>query len=52
MTKLDNFYSSSKVEIVINEIDIDNAFQSRSSYIKLPKELDHSKKRIDQYSKY
>ena len=77
----DSFYSSSKAEIIINEIDIDDAFKSiyltiksniqkssrkrsgwiidsvidhnvrvskynplaGSSYIKLPKELDHPK---------
>ena len=27
-TKYENFYSSSKAEIIINESDIDNAFQS------------------------
>ena len=27
-TKYDNFYSSSKAEIIINESDIDNVFQS------------------------
>ena len=81
-TKYDNFYSSSKAEIIINKSDIDNVFQSiftenmenirkssledsgwiiqsvidhiisiskynplaRSTYIKLPKELDHPRK--------
>ena len=81
-TKYDNFYSSSKAEIIINESDIDNVFKSihttiianiqkslgigsgwitdsvidhnisisrynplaGSSYIKLPKELDHPRK--------
>ena len=27
-TKYDNFYSSSKAEIIFNECDIDNVFQS------------------------
>ena len=83
-TKYDNFYSSSKAEIIINESDTENAFKSiyttiianiqkylgkssvwiidsvighticiskynpltGSSYIKLPKELDHPKIRI------
>ena len=83
-TKYDNFYSSSKAEIIINESDIDNVFQSifttiikniqkslgkgsgwvidsfidhtvsiskynplaGSSYIKLPKELDHPRKSL------
>ena len=27
-TKVDNFYSSSKAEVIINESDIDNVFQS------------------------
>ena len=27
-TKYDNFYPSSKAEIIINEIDIDDVFQS------------------------
>ena len=81
-TKYDNFYSSTKAEIIINESDIDDVFQSiyttiitniqkslgkgsgwiinsvidhtisiskhnpvaGSSYIKLPKELDHLRK--------
>ena len=80
-TKYDRFYSHSKVETIINEIDIDNVFESiytiisniqkvlrkglgwiidsvidhaisiskynplaRSSYIKLPKQLDHPRK--------
>ena len=81
-TKYDNFYSSSKAEIIINESDIDDVFKSiyttiitniqkslgkgsgwiidsvidhtisiskynplaGSSYIKLPKELDHPRK--------
>ena len=81
-TKYDNFYSSSKAEIIINEGDVDDVFQSfyttvitniqkylgkrsawiidsvidhsisiskynplaGSSYIKLPKELDHPRK--------
>ena len=81
-TKYDDFYSSSKAEIIINEGDIDDVFQSfyttvitntqkylgkrsgwiidsvidhsisiskynplaGSSYIKLPKELDHPRK--------
>ena len=81
-TKFDNFYSSSKAEIIINESDIDDVYQSiytkitrniqkslgkgsgwiidsvinhtvtiskynplvGSSYIKLPKELDHPRK--------
>ena len=80
-TKYENFYSSSKAEIIINESEIDNVFQSiyptnitniqkslgkcsdwitdsvidhtisgskyplaRSSYIKLPKELDYPRK--------
>ena len=81
-TKYDTFYSSSKAEIIINESDIDDVFQSiystiisniqkslgkvsgwiidsaidqtisiskynplaRSSYIKLPRELDHPRK--------
>ena len=81
-TKYDTFYSHSKAEIIINESDIDDVFQSvyttlipniekslgkgsdwiidsiidhcisiskynplaGSSYIKLPKELDHSRK--------
>ena len=81
-TKYDNFYSSSKAKIIINESDIDNVFKSicttiitniqkslgkgsgwiidsvmdhiisisnynplaGSSYIKLPKELDHPRK--------
>ena len=83
-TKLENFYSNSKAEIIINESDIDNVFQSfyttiitniqkslgegsgwitdlvidhtisiskynplaRRSYIKLPKELNHPRKRL------
>ena len=83
-TKYDNFYSSSKAEIIINESDIDDVFQSiytinitntqkslgkgsdwiidsvidhtisisrynplaGSSYIKLPKELDHPRKAL------
>ena len=32
-TKYENFYSSSKAEIIINESDIDNAFQSISTTI-------------------
>ena len=32
-TKYENFYSSSKAEIIINESDIDNAFQSMSTII-------------------
>ena len=81
-TKYDNFYSSSKIEIIINESDIDDVLESiystiisniqkslekglgwiidsiidhniivskynplaGSSYIKLPKELDHPRK--------
>ena len=81
-TKHDNFYSSSKAEIIINESEIENVFKSiyttiianiqkslgkgsgwiinsvidhaisisscnplsRDSYIKSPKELDHSRK--------
>ena len=65
-TKYDNFYSRSRAEIIINESDIDDVFQSiyttvitniqkslgiskynplaGSSYIKLPKELDHPRK--------
>ena len=83
-TKYENFYSSSKSEIIINESDIDDVFKSicttiiinaqkslgkdsgwiidsvidhtisiskynplgGSSYIKLPKELDHPRKRL------
>ena len=83
-TKDGNFYSSSKVEIIINQSDMDDVFQSiystiitniqkslgkgsgwiidsvinhtviiskynplaGSSYIKLPKELDHPRKRL------
>ena len=83
-TKYENFYSSSKAEIIINESDTDNVFQSifstimenirkslrkgsgwitdsvidhtisiskynplaGSSYIKLPKELDHPRKSL------
>ena len=81
-TKCDNFYLSSKAEIIINESDVDDVFQSifttitintykslgkgsswiidsvidhaisiskynpsaESGYIKLPKELDHTRK--------
>ena len=81
-TKCEHFYSSSKTEVIINESDIDDVFQSicttnmtniqkslgkgsgwlidsvidhtisisrynplsGSSYIKLPKELDHARK--------
>ena len=32
-TKYDNFYSSSKVEIIINESEIDDVFQSIYTYI-------------------
>ena len=83
-TKYDNFYSSSKAEIIIYKSDTDDVFQSiytifitntqnflrkfkgglliqsliiigiskynplaESSHIKLPKELDHRKKRLD-----
>ena len=83
-TKYDNFYSSSKAEIIINKSDTDDVFQSiytifitntqkflrkfkgglliqsliiigiskynplaGSSHIKLPKELNHPKKRLD-----
>ena len=36
--KYDNFYSSSKAEIIINESDIDDVFQSiYTSYIKYTK---------------
>ena len=80
-TKYDRFYSHSKAKTIINELDIDNVFESiytiisniqkvlrkglgwiidsvidhtisiskynplaRSSYIKLPKQLDHPRK--------
>ena len=50
-TKYDNFYSSSKAEVIINESNIDDVFQwiftlAGRSYIKFLKEIDHTRKAL------